>query len=267
MTRERGRSRLRDAGRGLGRKVPAAAVAIGLAAAAAIPATEAQADATGFVTAALASERATLAALMQRRGEVDTRAVAGRAIPRAGVAALDHLGDQDAAVREALMRGLDAEADARQAGAIDWSLFEAVAPEGDGQWRCLAEALYFEARGEALVGQVAVAEVILNRVDDPRYPGSVCGVVKQGVSSERLHACQFSYNCDGRPERISEQESWERVGRIARAMLDGLPRALTGGATHYHAIHVKPRWSRKYQRTAEIGEHVFYRKPEAVARN
>lgn len=128
---------------------------------------------------------------------------------------------------------------------------------GGAQWRCLAEALYFEARGETIKGQFAVAEVILNRVESARFPNSVCGVINQGTG--RKFACQFTYTCDGRPERISEPASWERVGKIAKAVLDGAPRNLTKGATHYHTTAVNPSWSRKYTRTAKIGVHMFYR--------
>ena len=125
------------------------------------------------------------------------------------------------------------------------------------QWRCLTEAIYFEARGEPVAGQVAVAEVILNRVDSPRYPSSICKVVNQGTG--RIHACQFSYTCDGQPETVSEPAAWERAGKIARLLIDGAPRALTAEATHYHADYVNPRWAAVYPRTAKVGKHIFYR--------
>lgn len=130
--------------------------------------------------------------------------------------------------------------------------------DGDAQWRCLTEALYFEARGETLRGQFAVAEVILNRVDSPRFPGSVCGVVKQGTG--RLHACQFSYTCDGLPEHVAEPAAWSRAGKIAAAMLDDAARPLTHGATFYHTNAVRPYWARAFRKTAEIGVHLFYRR-------
>jgi spore germination cell wall hydrolase CwlJ-like protein len=128
---------------------------------------------------------------------------------------------------------------------------------GNAQWRCLTEAIYFEARGEPVKGQAAVAEVILNRVDSPRYPSSVCKVVNQGTG--RLHACQFSYTCDGQPETVTEPRAWERAGKIARLLLDGAPRALTGDATHYHADYVSPRWARVFPQTARVGTHIFYK--------
>lgn len=131
------------------------------------------------------------------------------------------------------------------------------AKRGDRQWRCLAEALYHEARGEKISGQIAVAEVILNRVESRRFPNSVCGVINQGTG--RRNACQFSYTCDGRSDRISEHKAFQRVGKIAQLMLDGQPRLLTDGATFYHASRVRPKWSRVFTRTARIGSHVFYK--------
>jgi len=134
---------------------------------------------------------------------------------------------------------------------------------GGESWKCLSEALYFEARGEGVKGQFAVAEVILNRVASPLYPDTVCGVVHQGTGA--LHQCQFSYMCDGRKEVISERSLYTRLGKIARLMLDGAPRSLTGGATHYHTMGVHPRWARQFPQTASIGEHRFYRQPGAGA--
>ncbi|WJY21439.1 cell wall hydrolase [Fontisubflavum oceani] len=128
---------------------------------------------------------------------------------------------------------------------------------GGRDLQCLTEALYFEARGESIRGQYAVAEVILNRVDNANYPNSVCAVVNQGTGQR--YACQFTYTCDGRPERVTETTVHRRLGQIARIMLDGGPRNLTQGATHYHTTAVNPRWARVYPRTARIGTHIFYR--------
>lgn len=130
---------------------------------------------------------------------------------------------------------------------------------GGAEWECLAQALYFEARGESVRGMFAVAEVILNRVDSSAYPDSVCGVINQGTG--RLYACQFTYTCDGTPERISEPRAYARVGKVAKVLMDGAPRTLTDGATHYHTRAVSPNWSRKFPRTASIGSHLFYRQP------
>ncbi len=137
-------------------------------------------------------------------------------------------------------------------------------PTGGRAWACLTEALYFEARGETLKGMAGVAEVILNRVDDPRYPGDVCSVINQGTG--KLFRCQFTYTCDGRPETMADRSAYVQVGKVARLMLDGAPRNLTSGATHYHTKSVKPRWSRVFPRTTTIGYHHFYKEPSRVAR-
>jgi spore germination cell wall hydrolase CwlJ-like protein len=137
---------------------------------------------------------------------------------------------------------------------------------GGAQWECLAEALYFEARGETVKGQFAVAEVIINRVKSGRFPDSVCGVINQGTGKK--YQCQFTYTCDGIPERIREPRAWDRVGKVARAILDGrAPMNLTDGATHYHTTAVRPRWSRTYTKTAAIGVHLFYRHTWRVSSN
>ncbi|WP_417241493.1 cell wall hydrolase [Celeribacter sp.] len=132
---------------------------------------------------------------------------------------------------------------------------------GGEAWECLSEALYFEARGESVKGQFAVAEVILNRVSSPAFPDTVCGVVNQGTGKK--YQCQFTYTCDGQAEAIHEPKAYTRVGKVARLMLDGAPRRLTEGATHYHTTAVNPRWARKFPRTAQIGVHFFYKMPRA----
>lgn len=146
------------------------------------------------------------------------------------------------------------------AGGIEYTeSWLAAQPRASGgkEWECLSEALYFEARGENARGLFAVGEVILNRVDSRAFPNSVCGVINQGTGQR--FRCQFTYTCDGRAEHIDDQAAWERVGKVARAMLDGAPRNLTGGATYYHATWVNPDWARKFERTAAIGVHYFYR--------
>lgn len=138
-------------------------------------------------------------------------------------------------------------------------LMSLPAPQGGDDWRCLTEAIYFEARGETLKGQFAVAEVILNRVDSGLYPRSVCGVVRQRGGG----GCQFSYVCDGHADSMHERGARDLAGRIARVMLDGAPRALTDGATHFHTRGVRPDWARRFPHTASIGVHLFYRQPGA----
>lgn len=137
-----------------------------------------------------------------------------------------------------------------------WLDKQAVA-KGDANWRCLSEALYFEARGETVRGQFAVAEVIMNRVAHSRFPSSLCGVINQGTGKK--FRCQFSYTCDGKAENVSEPLSYERVSKVARAVIDGHVPKLTNGATHYHTTAVSPSWSRVYTKTARIGVHIFYR--------
>ncbi len=150
-------------------------------------------------------------------------------------------------------------------GGLDPADFERVeVRDRNGQWRCLTEALYFEARGESLPGQIAVAEVILNRVDSKRYPNTICKVIKQGQT--RKNACQFSYRCDGLSDRIRNKRVFEKLGKIAWVMIEGKPRVLTGRAMYYHATHVNPKWARKMVQTARIGDHIFYRRPVKLSR-
>ncbi|MEX1662552.1 cell wall hydrolase [uncultured Thioclava sp.] len=134
---------------------------------------------------------------------------------------------------------------------------------GGEQFECLSKALYFEARGEGVKGQQAVAEVILNRVDDPRFPGSICGVVHQSNS----RGCQFSWYCDGRADAVHNKGAFARVAKVARAMIDGAPRSLTDGATYFHTRNSYPRWSRVFDKTAAIGHHLFYADPIRTASN
>ncbi|WP_074219519.1 cell wall hydrolase [Rhodovulum sp. ES.010] len=179
-----------------------------------------------------------------------------------------------AALREVNQRRLErlsARVETGRAGApqprydADW-LAAQPAARGGKDWQCLTEALYFEARGETVRGQFAVAEVILNRVASPLYPDTVCGVINQGTG--KRYQCQFTYTCDGRKEVILEPRTYDRLGKIARIMLDGAPRGLTAGATHYHTSAVNPRWARRFPRTATIGVHHFYRHPDArIAQN
>jgi spore germination cell wall hydrolase CwlJ-like protein len=132
-------------------------------------------------------------------------------------------------------------------------------PKSDKQMSCLAEALYFEARGEPIKGQLAVGEVILNRVEDTRYPSSICKVVNQGTG--RRFACQFTYTCDGKLETVHERKPYEMALKIAKILLTTHERKLTRGSTHYHSNYVNPKWSKKFERVAKFGRHIFYRQP------
>lgn len=131
--------------------------------------------------------------------------------------------------------------------------------------QCLTEAIYHEARGEDLYGQFAVAEVILNRVDLPNFPGSVCGVVHQ--NADRPNACQFSYACNGRSRAMPDPAARRLANAIAQVLLQGAPRELTDGATHFHNASVRPAWSVLFQRTARFGSHLFYREPVRLTSN
>jgi spore germination cell wall hydrolase CwlJ-like protein len=124
--------------------------------------------------------------------------------------------------------------------------------------KCLAEAVYFEARGEAVRGQIAVAQVVMNRAFSGYYPTTVCGVVFQ--SKYRHTVCQFTFACEVNTEVIREPDMWERAKKIAKAMLDGLiwlPEV--GKSTHYHAYYVRPSWVAEMKRTYKFGVHTFYR--------
>jgi hypothetical protein len=122
---------------------------------------------------------------------------------------------------------------------------------------CLTAAIYYEARSEPLDGQRAVAQVVLNRVRDRAFPGSVCGVVYQG--SQRSTGCQFSFTCDGSMDRPRNPQAWERSRAIAAAALAGSVYAPVGAATHYHANYVLPWWASSLVRVGTIGSHLFYR--------
>jgi spore germination cell wall hydrolase CwlJ-like protein len=124
--------------------------------------------------------------------------------------------------------------------------------------KCLAQAIYFEARSEPEQGQAAVAQVVLNRVSSGLYPPSVCGVVYQ--NRHRWHACQFSFACEGKSLRITDQDSWGTATRIANAVMDGTTYvADVGSSTHYHANYVRPRWAKRLKKMDVIGHHIFYR--------
>jgi len=124
---------------------------------------------------------------------------------------------------------------------------------------CLTEAIYYEARSESRAGQVAVAQVIQNRVFSKHYPDSICGVVYQG--SERRTGCQFSFTCDGSMDRAPKGKSWDRSEDVARYVLTETPRSLVGSSTHYHTTAINPHWSGSLKKTAQVGSHIFYRFP------
>ena len=126
------------------------------------------------------------------------------------------------------------------------------------QAACLAKAIYFESRGETLRGQIGVAQVILNRVFIRFYPDTICDVVYQ--NARRRHACQFSFACDGKREKIQDQYAWSVANYVAALALDGRvwDREI-GKATHYHAFWVNPSWVNEMHKLATHGVHTFYR--------
>ena len=134
----------------------------------------------------------------------------------------------------------------------------ALAP-APAEVECLATAVYFEARGESRQGQLAVAQVILNRVKNPNFPKTVCGVVYQNAGE--YHRCQFSFACDGVADRITDRTAWRAARDVATRALsapDGTILADVGNATHYHAAYASPSWAGQMRRVDTIGQHVFY---------
>ena len=131
---------------------------------------------------------------------------------------------------------------------------------------CLALNTYHEAKNQSMIGQIATAQVVMNRVMDRRYPNTVCEVVKQGPKYKGSdvpvrHKCQFSWFCDGKsdePKRDSKE--WFKAQDYARIVLSGrIALDVTEGATHYHATYVRPAWAKTKTRTTRIERHIFYR--------
>ncbi|GJD49209.1 hypothetical protein OPKNFCMD_1939 [Methylobacterium crusticola] len=160
--------------------------------------------------------------------------------------------------RAALTTAARVPAEASPAGDARRRYADLITPENaEKEQRCLAEAVYFEARGEPEQGQAAVAQVVLNRAKSGLYPANICGVVYQ--NRHRYMGCQFSFACEGRSLRITDDASWQAAARVARAVVDGRTYlADVGGATHYHADYVRPRWSRRLKKMDVIGRHIFY---------
>jgi hypothetical protein len=138
-----------------------------------------------------------------------------------------------------------------------------AAPGGgdlDGRGRrevdCLTQAVYYEARSESLSGQQAVAQVVMNRTRDPRFPGSVCGVVFEQTGARAT--CQFSFACDGSMDRPTEPAAWDLAHSVAVQALHGFTFQPMRLATHYHADYVSPYWRRSLSRIGRIGHHIFY---------
>ena len=168
--------------------------------------------------------------------------------------------DREVATLEMPQAPMPANAIAAEPSATELAMVKIAAEQ-----RCLAEAMYYEARGEGRDGEEAIAEVIFHRMHRRGYPGSICGVVYQGANDGA--ACQFSFVCNGEMERPKSRADWARANLLAARILSGyVPLGdATDGATSFHAADIEPDWSGSLERTVQIGNHVFY-KPLARTR-
>jgi spore germination cell wall hydrolase CwlJ-like protein len=157
-------------------------------------------------------------------------------------------------IRMASMKGGDGEEPTKIFGALSEKEFRAR------EVRCMATAIYFEARGESTRGQIAVGQVIMNRVRSSFYPNTICGVVFQGQWNR--NACQFSFACDGNTDAPKETEQWKAALDVAKQVISGKVYLTDiADATHYHAVYVRPDWRRDVRRIKQIGVHIFYKAP------
>mgnify|MGYP005665468039 FL=1 len=135
---------------------------------------------------------------------------------------------------------------------------------------CLALNTYHEAKNQSMIGQIATAQVVMNRVADDRYPNTVCEVVKQGPHRPSWenpekeypvkHRCQFSWYCDGKSDIPKNEKAWKKAQDYAYLVLyNRINLDVTEGATHYHATYVRPAWAKTKTRTTKIEKHIFYR--------
>lgn len=138
-----------------------------------------------------------------------------------------------------------------------------TAEERPEAW-CLAQNIYYEARGSNRADRIAVADVVINRVQDRRYPSTICEVVRQGrqYADGRMirNQCQFSWYCDGKKDEPAEGDAWVNAQQVAYLMLYLKQyRGISEGSTHYHAHYVSPEWAKDFQLVGSIGSHIFYR--------
>lgn len=128
--------------------------------------------------------------------------------------------------------------------------------------KCLSRVMYFEARGEGRKGMLAVGHVVMNRVADDRFPDSICGVVKQGKHHSSglpvKHMCQFSWYCDGIPDKVYDKDTYEEAATLAKSILTGSSVNPVSRSLYFHTTAVRPKWSRVFARTARVGNHIFY---------
>lgn len=145
---------------------------------------------------------------------------------------------------------------------LSTTAFYSIQERHDKELSCLAEAIYFEARGESFQGQLAIAQVILNRVKNKRFPKTICGVVHEGrYNKDGLpvrNKCSFSYWCDGKPEKIHNKEAYETASLAAITSLQ-LPLHDFEDVLYYHAVYVRPDWVKDRVFIGRIGKHLFYK--------
>lgn len=188
-------------------------------------------------------------------------ALAGTPEPEPTLTAVERLRqagfDGEGIVRDLLRAGVPARA-------VRLADYEAGELSGNARKErlCLAQAIYYEARNQPVMGRLAVADVVLNRVDDERFPDTICGVVFQGA--EKRRGCQFSFACDGSMKRSREARSWSEAEHLADVIYRGFRPPLTRFATFYHADYVAPYWAKVFDETTVIGDHIFYRPPGAL---
>lgn len=165
---------------------------------------------------------------------------------------------------DAAASGVQTQAQATASQLIDMPMnvtIHRTAAAHQQELKCLAMNIYWEARSEPVAGQVAVAAVTLNRVEDRRFPDEVCKVVRQGGEIRR-HRCQFSWWCDGKKDIPLEAEAWRRANTLARLTAAGVIEDPTGGAMWYHADYVEPYWAEAKKQVTKIGKHIFYTLPK-----
>ena len=163
----------------------------------------------------------------------------------------------------------------KSSSAVEYNL---ISEKDTPEIYCLAQNILFEASTEPVAGKIAVGLVVLNRVNDTRYPNTICEVVKQGPiyeswktrnnpdlkPDERVyfpvkHRCQFSWYCDGKSDKIRPTENWYKSQIVALQLMDGKFNGVIEGATHYHASWVFPKWRHTLTYIAQVGDHLFYR--------
>ena len=150
------------------------------------------------------------------------------------------------------------------------SASDMISPTSEPQLYCLAQNIYYEARSSSRADQMAVSDVVLNRVKDRRYPNTICEVVYQGKQKPSWkdpnkmvmvrNMCQFSWYCDGKKDVPPEGDPWRNAQMVAYEMYYLYKDAnITDGATHYHAFYVKPDWAKKFILKGRVGSHIFYK--------